>query len=233
MHFERSWKAMAARQARQSPHPPAAWSAPRGRRGADGRWLWTLEERTAQDCGSTLEAAAVAQVRACAAAVRNARRDAGLSLRTMSVRTGIALSVLTGLEQGSAWPSFAVLGEVADELGLRVQLRPAAADLDWPRAESAWRDREQVAAGWHQFVVYQLGRHLDATGLSAREVALRVGVDRQTVSELGNHHPPFSWASVKVLTALAAFVAAELQVEPQQAPWPRPATAGPTPTNHQ
>lgn len=219
-HWERTRRALVARAERQAAVPVADWPAPRGRRGPDGRWSWTLALRPEDDCSGNLEAAAVTQLRACASRVQAARQAQGLTLRQLAQRTDIALSALTGLEQGSAWPSFAVLGDTADALGHRLQIRDAAVDFDWPLAEAAWRDRGRVAAGWHQIVVYQLLGHFSATGLSAREVALRTGLARETVTELRNYNPPTSWASTRVLFALTACYRTGLDLVQQDDPWP-------------
>ena len=210
----------AARARRGREYRPADWPAPRGGRDATGRWVSTLEDRCEQNCGSALEAAAVAQVRDCVTELRRDRHARGLTLRQLSERTGVALSVLTGLEQGSNWPSFPVLGSVAEHLELRIQLKTAAADYDWARAEQMWAEVGQVPAGWHQIVVQQLIDFHAQSALSARELALRVGLNEDTVGDLGAHQAPESWVTVKVLTALAAFHGTALEAVPRADPWP-------------
>jgi hypothetical protein len=204
----------------------ADWAPPRGNRGPDGRWLTTLLTRERETCGSPLEAAAVEQLRKCVITLTAARTEQDRKLRALSADANVALSALTSLEQGSAWPTFPVLAAVADTLGQRVQLsspppvRPDGEVLGLAGSEQVWRDHDQVGGGWHQLIAIQLTLRLAEGGLPDRDVAHQVGLDRETLPALRYKNPPASYASLRVLLALAAFTATTIEVVPATQPWP-------------
>ena len=175
--------------------------------------------------GSALELAAVTHFRAGVECLQAERLRQGLTLRQLSARTGVALSALTGMEQGSAWPTFPVLARAAWALDQRVQVRDTAVDIDWARAELLWLQLGDLRAGWHQFVILQLLHRDAARGLSFREAARQTGLNRDTIRELAEYNAPHTWASTRVLFALAAFYGTALEVVPRSEPWPLTARA--------
>lgn len=239
--LERSAAADRARKGRKSAHPVAAWPAPRGPRGEDGHWLWSLAERPDSSFGSDAERQVVRAHAYAVAQLTCAREARGWSLRHLGqgvadcfpptsqrreAQQGMPLSVLTGVMTGSIWPRFDSLSLVAQALGHRVQLagpapRPANVKAtDLTAVEASWEAVSLLPGAWQLIVISELGSHLAATRTSKTELALRVGLRKNTVSELWTFLPPQHWASVRTLAALADHFQRRLEVVPRAQPWP-------------
>jgi transcriptional regulator with XRE-family HTH domain len=205
---------------------PASWPAPRGRRGPDGRWRWTLAARPDDSYVNDLERRSVAGYRELASQLVRARVSRGLTLRSLSAQTGLGLSVLTGLEQGSAWPSFETVAIVASALGCRVQVAGSPVsgaakergDHAGVRVASWLRAGYPPAIPWQIEAMGQLQERMWAAGLSRRAVARAVGVRHNTVTEL-YHLEAFRFVSVRTLAPLCAHLETRLEVVAADAPW--------------
>lgn len=207
------------------PEAPASWPAPRGRRGPDGKWRWTLATRPDESYVNDLERRSVEGYRHLASQLVGARASRGLTLRSLSGQTGLALSVLTGLEQGSAWPSFETVAIVADVLGCRVQvLGSPAGDAAEHGGAAAARVASWRRAGYGPAIpgqieaLGQLQQRMWAAGVSRRAVARAVGVRHNTVTEL-YHLKGFRFVSIRTLAALCAHLGTRLEAVPVDAPW--------------
>jgi hypothetical protein len=209
------------------PHRVTDWPVPRGPRGPDGRWRWTLRTRPAGSFGSASERAAVGQVRQITEVLRGYRLAADCSVRALAAAMDTAPSAVTGMEHGSAWPLFPTVAAAAELFQLRLQLATPCPEslgdfhqLDPVVVDARWRRRGQPAAGWHQLVVEQLAIRLENRGLVGRDGARRVGVDRETLAELTYWPAPENWITVKTVTALAAATGTRLELVPATWPWP-------------
>lgn len=184
-----------ARADRRAGAPVATWNAPRGPRDANGRWMWAWPARPSTSYGSDAERRCAESLRSVVEAFVAARYGKGVSLRELSTRTGVALSVLTGLEQGSAWPKVATVVAVAGALDLE-------AFLACPNGRAASLvDNDAVDAVVHD---------LRTAGISWREAALRAGLRPNTVSELADPDRRAT-ASLRTLLALADLVGWRIQ----------------------
>lgn len=96
---------------------PAKWSPPRGPRDpATGAWKWAWAARPRSSYGLFPEAETVATWRALVDTLVDERYARGWSLRTVAARSGLSLSVVNSVEQGSAWPTVATFEAVAEAL---------------------------------------------------------------------------------------------------------------------
>ncbi|WP_030200897.1 helix-turn-helix domain-containing protein [Terrabacter tumescens] len=152
------------------------------------------------------------------------RRLRGLTLRRLSATTGVALSVLTGLEQGSGWPGFETVAIVADALGLRVQvagpsLLPQTEDQDQATMVAAWLAAGyKVAIPLQLLVSLELRERMRVVGVSKSAVARAVGLRHNTVTEMYDIGD-FRFSSIRTLAALCAYLGTRLEVVPADAPW--------------
>ena len=213
------------------PEAPASWPAPRGRRGPDGKWPWTLATRPDDSFVNDLERRSVEGYRQFASGLVRARASRGLSLRSLSGQTGLALSVLTGVEQGSAWPSFQTVAIVADVLGWRVQVAgsPVSGTAEEHAGNAAVRVASWLRAGYPPAIPWQiealvnLQQRMQATGVSRSAVARAVGVRHNTVTELYHldlqHLEDFRFVSIRTLAALCAHLKTRLETVPADTPW--------------
>ena len=115
-----------------------------------------------------------------------ARDRACLSLRQLSVASGISLSVLTAMEQGSAWPRLATLQTAAGVLGLEV-------DVD----------------GSPDVVAALLERLRDIPQLTLRGVAVDAGLRPNTVYDL---RTPGASPSMTTILAFSYSVGADVRL---------------------
>lgn len=218
----------------------ADWPAPRGGRTADGVWRWSLATRPGGHFVNVFEQRSVAAYQAVAATLTAARCARGWTLRQCATETvrgfpatsvrgmeqrGLALSVVTGVEQGSSWPSFSTIAVMALVLDYRLQLNPMLppaphqVGVDAAAVEAVWSDFQVPHAAWQRLVVDQYARRLALQGWTKTRAARMVGLRKNTVSELWSQLPPFHWANFKTLSALASLLGARLEAVPRSAPW--------------
>lgn len=119
-----------------------------------------------------LDGAAVVAYRQLAEVLVAARQEAGLTLRQLAAETGHALSVLTALEQGSAWPRLHTVESVAAALGLR------------------------LLVGGREDCVATLKRRMREDEASVARLARDIGVRPNTLYELGQPGRSPSMATV-------------------------------------
>lgn len=212
-----------------SPSSPAAvvsWPAPRGGRDEDGSWKWSLASRPADSFVSDLEQRSVDAYRGIASTLVGARNSLGRTLRQVSSDTGVALSVITGVEQGGAWPRFDTLATLAAALGCRVQVagdrvRTVGEDrVDQEMLVRSWLDAGyQVGGPWQILAVDELSHRMRAAGQSKTAVARAVRLRHNTVTELYHVGSVTRYASVRTLSALAAHLGTGLEIVPAGAAW--------------
>lgn len=188
--------------------------------------MWTLLSRPEGSFVNALERDSVDGYRAVASRLADERRRVGLTLRQLSVETGIALSVLTGVEQGSAWPRFDTLATQAAGLGLRVQVagervQTSGEDRVDPQVlMRSWVDAGYpVSSPWRVLVSDELRHRMLAAGLSKTGAAREVGLRHNTVTDMYRLGSSFPDVSVRTLSAIAAFLGTCLEVVPDGDPW--------------
>ena len=98
--------------------PVCSWAPPRGPRTGDGSWPGPWAARPEHTYVSPVERRAVNALHGVVVALVRERYTRGLSLRALAARTGLALSGLTGMAQGSAWPAPTTLATVAGAVDL-------------------------------------------------------------------------------------------------------------------
>lgn len=140
---------------------PKSFCAPRGSRDPEtGRWQWPLWGRPDSAYSGDFEREVVAALRELVGRLVDAREEAGLSLRQMSRATGVSLSVLTGMEQGSAWPRLSTATAVAGATGRQVCVdgRADVVEAVLARGREARRSEHKLAmaAGLRPQTVYAL-----------------------------------------------------------------------------
>ena len=225
------------------------WAPPRGPRSERGRWQWSLESRPAVSYRDVVELYAVAAYRHLAAGLVTARTARGWSLRRLAVeaeplagepkgtgRPGIALSALTGLEQGSCWPDMDTAALVAQTLGHRLQLiapalpslrvlpRFAGPDYEYAATYDLHEQRAVAVAlrtAWRDFATFELGLLASWNGWSHTGLGRALSLRPNTMSDLFRGRGRKADVSLKTLLAVAVCVRTGLEVVPRDAPWPQ------------
>ncbi len=233
------------------------WAPPRGPRDQHGRWRWTLATRPSDSYLNDAERAAVVAYRRLCAALVKARRARGWSLRDIAFVVPVALtyqeqiapgtaraplSVLTGLEQGSSWPTFETLAAVALTLDHRLQVTGPAVrgTRRFPfrhgaRVEASFGRVAATRIGdtsgspvfvatpqraWRMFAIYELLRRAEAAGLAPTQLARQVGLRPNTVSDLRCKDAITDTVGLKTLLAMAVGLGSRLEMVPRDRPWP-------------
>ncbi len=120
----------------------------------------------------------------------DARDDASVSLRGLAARTGVALSTLTAMEQGSSWPRLSTMAAAADALDRRLCL-DGVEDIPgavMAKAQAGWVRLDGFAhkAGVRPQTVYTLRR--DGRQLSM-ETLLRLSLTARLTWSLETSPP--------------------------------------------
>lgn len=159
------------------------WAPPRGPRDPiTGDWRWTLWGRPRDSYQDPLERDCVQTYRHITGSLVSAREASDLSLRELSRTTGLALSVLTGLEQGSTWPRVSTVAGVADAVDATVTIEG---------------DRDLAAA---------LSRHVPGRLRSGATAARAAGVRPATLYHLAQPGRPLSMETVLRLSIAAGLI---------------------------
>lgn len=212
--------------ARSLPEAVANWPPPRGPRHADG-WRWSLATRPDKSFVNAFEHRAVEGYRALASELVTARQVGAFTVRALSAESGIAVSVLTGQEHGSAWPSFDTLARTSGALGHRVQvagprvLTPGKERTDPVEFETACaRSGYPVTFSWRVLVLDELRHRMLDARVSKSALARAVGLRHNTVIEkYGADLRKYRSPSVRTLAAMCARLDTRLQLVPSSEPW--------------
>jgi DNA-binding phage protein len=173
-----------------------AWQPPRGERNNPrpgdrplGEWHRALADRDAA-WEPVIEARAIRQFRNMAEALVEARHENELSTRALSQRSGVALSTLTQLENGSIWGRLDTWRRLTAAVGLGLRVH----------------DDPDVAA--------RLRHELDDLKSVSRDIDVYIahdtGLRPQTVANLAKTTSP----SMQTLLAVAAAIEVEVVVVP-------------------
>ena len=95
-----------------------SWPAPRGERGDDGTWNYTLQSRPLFERSEpSVEGIAVGNYRRVVARLQVERATRGETVRSLARAAGLSLSVTNNALSGSSWPRWPSLEALASALG--------------------------------------------------------------------------------------------------------------------
>ena len=209
-----------------SPEAVVSWPPPRGPRGPGGHWSWDLDTRPSETYVNEAEERAVDAHRSARCRPDHETQGTGPDPAPAQREDRLALSVLTGVEKGSAWPRFDTLGVMAAGLECRVQWLGDGyrrrASPSWTHTQSLGRFLENdlgLIASWQFLIVAELRHRMNARGQSKAAVARALRLRTNTVSEMFVFDPAFTFHGVRTLTAVAAHLDSRLEVVSFDRPW--------------